>query len=119
MQYAHNSRTNHLGIGDNYSQAASLSHTVILHADAAEMNLINTKTGEAHWFCQEAWAGGIGHGRGLHQSRMWRDDGLHIASSIQDGMVRLGQGDGSGKRGFSPKGMILQLQKSGKRNEKL
>lgn len=69
--------------------------------------------GEAIWFCQEAWTGGARHGRGLHESRMWRDeDGLQIASTIQDGMVRLRREDGKGKAGFSPDAMIKDLEKS-------
>ena len=70
-------------------------------------------TGEARWFCQEAWTGGSRHGRGLHQSRMWRDeDGLQIASTVQDGMVRLKKEDGEGKVGFAPEIMAKNLAAS-------
>jgi hypothetical protein len=44
---------------------------------------------------------------------MWRDeDGLQIASTVQDGMVRLKREDGQGKPGFSPGGMAKDLEAS-------
>ena len=108
---------------------ASLSHTVIFHTDRDELSMVDSKNGQPYWFCQEAWAGGARHGRGLHESRMWRDDGLHVASSIQDGMVRLKvsgsenglmpsqpvlttrkREDGQSKKGFSPEGMAKDLE---------
>ena len=112
-------RSNHLGIGDNYSQIASLSHIVIFHADTTELDMIDPSTGEARWFCQEAWAGGSRHGRGLHQSRMWREDGLQIASTMQDGMVRLRREDGKGAVGFSQQGMLKDLEAGKKSKAKL
>lgn len=72
--------------------------------------MMDSENGEARWFCQEAWPGGSRHGRGLHQSRMWREDGLHVASTMQDGMLRLKTEDGKGKMGFSP----LQLEQRAK-----
>lgn len=108
------SRSNHIGIGNNYSQIASLSHTVIFHADGEELSMTDPSTGQARWFCQEAWTGGSRHGRGLHQSRMWRDeDGLQIASTIQDGLVRLRRTDGKLTPGFSPQAMVKELETSG------
>ncbi|KAK3696075.1 hypothetical protein LTR37_018156 [Vermiconidia calcicola] len=107
--------SNHLGVGNDYSQIASLSHTVIFHTDHCapeEFSMLDPSTGQARWFVQEAWTGGARHGRGLHETRIWKDeDGFQIASSIQDGMMRLKQDDGEGKAGFSPEGMIRQLEK--------
>ena len=75
--------------------------------------MIDPNTGQARWYCQEAWTNGSRHGRGMHQSRMWRDeDGLQIASTVQDGMVRLKREDGQGKAGFSPAGMAKDLEVS-------
>lgn len=108
------SRSNALGVGDNYSQIASLSHTVIFHATPEELSMTSPSSGAPNWFCQEAWAANARHGRGLHQSRMWREDGLQIASTVQDGMVRL-KGEGEGKVGFDPRGMAKQLDASRKR----
>lgn len=80
--------------------------------------MIDRSTSKPHWFCQEAWAGGSRHGRGLHQSRMWREDGLHVATTMQDGMLRL-KGDGlKGKPGFAPR-MTERLEGERKRDEKL
>jgi hypothetical protein len=54
---------------------------------------------------------------------MWRDDdGLQIASTIQDGMVRLKTDDAKGKVGFSPEQMAEQLEaklKADRRSGKL
>lgn len=104
--------SNHLDIGNDYSHIASLSHTVIFHADVSEVDMVDRSTGQPRWFCQEAWTGGAQHGRGLHESRMWREDGLHVAWTIQDGMVRLKRDDGIEKPGFSPNAMVKQLQTS-------
>ncbi|KAK3067000.1 hypothetical protein LTR53_016373 [Teratosphaeriaceae sp. CCFEE 6253] len=102
--------SNHLGVGDDYSQMGSLSHTVIIHGTAAELEMTDRATNEPRWFCQEAWTGGSRQGRGTHQSRMWADDGLHIATTLQDGMVRLREEGKEGKAGFSPEAMIRQLE---------
>lgn len=105
-------------MGNNYSAIASLCHTVIFHADALEMDMIDPETKEPRWFCQEAWPGGSRHGRGLHQSRMWREDGLQVATTMQDGMLRLQREDGKRKPGFSPIG-TENLDKSRRRDGKL
>ncbi|KAK5170269.1 uncharacterized protein LTR77_004855 [Saxophila tyrrhenica] len=110
--------SNNLGIGNDYSQIASLSHTVIMHADGAELSMVDRKTGQPLWFVQEAWTGGSRHGRGLHQSRMWREDGLQVASTIQDGMMRLKSDDGKGKAGFSPEQMAQQLEEKLKKDRR-
>ena len=102
--------SNNLGVGNDYSQIASLSHTVIMHADGSQLATTDPRTGEALWFVQEAWTGGARHGRGLHQSRMWREDGFQIASTIQDGMMRLKTENEKGKAGFSPEQMAQQLE---------
>ena len=91
--------TNALGMGDRFTQMASLSHTVVLH-EIGESMLVDTGTptgrkkedgqgvkGE-RWFCQEARSVRSGDGRGLHESRIWGPDGCLIASTIQDGMLR-------------------------------
>ena len=103
-------------MGDDYSAIASLAHSVVFHADASEIAMTNPQTKEARWFCQEAWPGGSRHGRGLHQSRMWSDDGLHVASTMQDGMLRLKREDGKTKPGFS---QLQPVKTASKRDEKL
>lgn len=55
-------------------------------------------TGEADernrkWFVQESWTSRAGGGRGLHHSRLWDPDtGVHIATTLQDGLVRFNEG---------------------------
>ncbi|KAF2102395.1 Thioesterase/thiol ester dehydrase-isomerase [Rhizodiscina lignyota] len=89
--------TNMLDVGDDYMQMASLSHTVILHVNPDGMNAVKRQaagkpgTGKK-WFCQEAWATRNAVGRTLHESKIWDDEGVHIATTIQDGLVRLGPG---------------------------
>ena len=117
-EFANWDRSNQFGVGDDYSTIASLTHTVTFHADGLEMEMIDPKTGEARWFCQEAWTGGSRHGRGLHQSRMWREDGLHVATTMQDGMLRLKTEDGTGKPGFGPR-ITEHMGTRGKPDEKL
>jgi len=117
-------RSNAFDVGNNYSTIASLSHTVTLHAAGAELSTTHPVTGEPLWFCQEARAGGSRHGRAFHVSRLWRWDvdvstgqseggmrgHLHVASTSQDGMLRL-KGPGlEGKLGFQPD-MLAALEK--------
>lgn len=45
--------------------------------------------GERHWFLHENAIDKIGHGRGFTVGRLLRDDGLHVATCFQDGMLRL------------------------------
>lgn len=113
-------RSNAFDVGNNYSTIASLSHTVTLHAAGAELSTTDPVTGDPLWFCQEARAGGSRHGRAFHISRLWRWDvdrngaHLHVASTSQDGMLRL-KGPGlEGKLGFQPD-MLAALE--GKKDE--
>jgi len=41
---------------------------------------------------------------------MWSEDGLHLATTLQDGMVRLRREGEEGKPGFSPEAMTRQLE---------
>lgn len=108
----------HLGLGRELARTASLSHTVIFHAPLEQMLMAdeprgrNAKSpptepvkgedwsGEADesarkWYVQEAWMTRAGGGRGLHHSRLWdAETGVHIATTIQDGMVRFKAKDG-------------------------
>ncbi|KAI9872276.1 MAG: hypothetical protein M1830_001828 [Pleopsidium flavum] len=89
--------TNALGIGDGFGMMASLSHIVVLHVGTEELLMVDRK-GEKRWFCQEAWTERSGGGRGLHVSRIWDEKGVHIGSTMQDGMVRLKRGE-KGEKG--------------------
>jgi hypothetical protein len=44
---------------------------------------------EGHWFCHEIAIDKIAHGRALAVGKLWRTDGLHVASCFQDGMLRM------------------------------
>ncbi|KAF1928100.1 Thioesterase/thiol ester dehydrase-isomerase [Didymella exigua CBS 183.55] len=45
------------------------------------------------WFVQEAWTTRVTGGRALHTSRMWDyERGVHIATTLQDGMIRFDDG---------------------------
>lgn len=91
---------------------ASLSHTVIFHADPSLLYLPNepvdkpsnaaptqvvgngaanpdSEVKERKWFMQESWMTRASGGRGLHTSRLWDpDSGVHLATTIQDGLIR-------------------------------
>lgn len=45
------------------------------------------------WFVQESWMTRANAGRALHTSRMWDyERGIHIATTLQDGLVRFKEG---------------------------
>lgn len=85
---------NHLDVGDNFTQMASLSHTVVFHTPPAEYTMQQKSSSgreDRIWFCKEDWTSRAAGGRGIHHSRMIGPDGRHIATSWQEGMVRLGK----------------------------
>lgn len=78
---------NHLDMGEYYTSMASLSHTVVFHTPVKDV--LMQRAGEKLWMCKEDWTSRAGGGRGMHLSRMWAPDGTHVASSWQEGMVRI------------------------------
>lgn len=78
-------------INDNYTAMASLNHTVIFHGGE---DLVDMQGGDegpgGKWFCQEARTDRVADGRGVHHSRILDLEGRHIATTMQDGMIRLG-----------------------------
>lgn len=84
---------NSLGFGNDISAIASISHTVVFHVPSKGL-----RVGKGDWFCQDAFSERSGGGRGLHTSKIWDGNGVHIASSWQDGLLRAGQSIG-GKEG--------------------
>lgn len=107
--------TNLLDIGDDYMQMASLSHTVIFHTNPDQLSTLTAEASwgaravasergalsekvKNKWFCEEAWVTRNGVGRCLRESKIWDDKGVHIATSMQDGLVRLGPGVSRGER---------------------
>ncbi|KAI9716251.1 MAG: hypothetical protein M1812_005476 [Candelaria pacifica] len=75
--------TNSLGLGNNFSALASISHTVVFHVPSK-----NLMVREGEWFCQDAHSERSGSGRGLHMSKICDSNQIHIASTLQDGLVR-------------------------------
>ncbi|KXS96445.1 hypothetical protein AC578_3220 [Pseudocercospora eumusae] len=102
----------HLDLGMEVKRTASLSHTVIFHVDLDQMVMgdepegrnsrspptedwgyADADEGGRQWYVQESWTTRAGGGRGLHHSRIWNlETGMHVATTIQDGLVRFGEG---------------------------
>lgn len=102
-------------LGDLFTNMSSLSHTVIFHAEEGEMRFgstseTTTKTttttkrtkspfhkennnndddgGGGRWFCMEVFGSRIHGGRAVHNCRIFNDEGTHIATCMQDGLIR-------------------------------
>jgi acyl-CoA thioesterase len=114
---------NFLDLGDNYLVIASLNHTVIFHEEAAGLSMINEATGKPYYFISEEKVDHIGYGRGLATWRLWREDGLHVASCFQDGLLRMtkdGQKGGAAEAFETTKGADTEgTLKVGRKKEKL
>ncbi|KAH8645840.1 thioesterase-like superfamily-domain-containing protein [Xylariales sp. PMI_506] len=67
---------------------SSLSHTVIFHVGGEELSF-NDKQGRKRWFYQETESKRIGDGRVLHQGKIYNREGVLVASSMQDGALKL------------------------------
>lgn len=102
-------------LGDLFTNMSSLSHTVIFHAEEGEMRFGTPKTssktttttttstkrtkspfhkannnddGGGRWFCMEVFGSRIHGGRAVHNCRIFNDEGVHIATCMQDGLIR-------------------------------
>ena len=94
---------------------ASLSHTVIFHNSGPALALGRSETEDKQqqqekWFVQEVWTDRVVDGRTVHKSRIYSEDGVHVASTMQDGLLRLApdesvsgepEGRGSRRKGLS------------------
>jgi acyl-CoA thioesterase len=102
----------HLEISADARRIATISHTVIFHVGVEDLLFSNEPAGkpknaaptervtdsdsapdpeskERKWYMQEVWTDRAEGGRGLHRSRIWDPDtGVHVATTIQDGLVR-------------------------------
>jgi len=67
---------------------ASLSQTVVFHSQASGF-VVGSERGGGKWYVQEVSTDRMGDGRGIHRSRIWSEEGVHVASSMQDGLIRL------------------------------
>lgn len=85
-----------LGI-ERWESMASLTLTVIFHQHGDALRMIDwdaapTKEGDKlpkKWFIQEGWTPRSGENRCVHESWLWSPDGTLLATTIQDGMLRL------------------------------
>lgn len=101
-------------LGDLFTNMSSLSHTVIFHAEEGEMRFgsassasattttttttkrtkspfhkeNNDDDGGGRWFCMEVFGSRIHGGRAVHNCRIFNDEGTHIATCMQDGLIR-------------------------------
>lgn len=97
-------------LGDLFTNMSSLSHTVIFHAEEGEMRFgsasasasststkrtkspfhkaNNNNDGGGRWFCMEVFGSRIHGGRAVHNCRIFNDEGVHIATCMQDGLIR-------------------------------
>lgn len=87
---------NHMDVTDRYTEGfrptmGSLSHTVVFHVPGKDLMMTEEGSGERRWFCKEDWTTRAAGGRGIHQSRLVGPGGLHVGSSWQEGMVRVGR----------------------------
>jgi hypothetical protein len=61
----------------------SLPHSVVFHVGSKDLVLR-----EGEWWCQESRTGRSEGGRGIVESRIIDRNGVHVASTWQDGLVR-------------------------------
>ncbi|QIW95765.1 hypothetical protein AMS68_001283 [Peltaster fructicola] len=83
---------NHFEVGGKYSQMGSLTHTVIFHSPIEQMMFpppAKHSSPQGDWYCKEDWTTRIGSGRGMFHCRVLSPNGTHIATVMQDGMIRL------------------------------
>lgn len=74
----------------SYTMMASLSHTVVFHnATQDHISTVDEQSGKSKWFTQEIWSDRGADGRVMHHSRIWDEKGRHVATTIQDGLLRL------------------------------
>ncbi|GIZ39716.1 hypothetical protein CKM354_000308900 [Cercospora kikuchii] len=89
---------NHFGLGDYFTSMSSLVHTVIMHSPPPA-TLFGSKTSPGHqrsplddksgrWFCMESWGSRVSSGRAVYNCRIWNSKGEHIATAMQDGLIR-------------------------------
>jgi hypothetical protein len=101
-----------LGVGDDYSAIASLSHTVIFHANAAGLDMLDRASANPprrKWFCIEERIDHISHGRGLAAATLWDvGSGAPVATYVQDGLLRMKPGV---KQSFGGQGAIFDKDK--------
>ncbi|KAJ5728962.1 uncharacterized protein N7483_003470 [Penicillium malachiteum] len=88
-----------------WAEMGSLSLTVIVHRHGNPLRMIDwdavSKNGDSSlqmkWFIQEGWSPQSAENRVVHESHLWNHDGKLIATSMQDGMLRVQKLSSRGK----------------------
>lgn len=134
-------------LGDLFTNMSSLSHTVIFHAEEGEMRFGTPKTssktttttttstkrtkspfhkannnddGGGRWFCMEVFGSRIHGGRAVHNCRIFNDEGTHIATCMQDGLIRFaGDPQNPTEEELEMMEAVKRGWKRGRRGEKL
>ncbi|KAI4726223.1 Thioesterase/thiol ester dehydrase-isomerase [Aureobasidium sp. EXF-10728] len=88
----------HFEISDRFTHMASLSHTVVFHSPASHI-MLQDRSGK-HWFSQEVWTTRAGGGRATHHSRIIGPGGTHVATTFQEGMIRVGLGENQYEKAY-------------------
>ena len=84
---------NHLEVAGSYSQMGSLAHTVIFHAPYEQLKFKPATVSigpQGNWYVKEDWTTRVSVGRAMYHSHVFAPDGTHIATLMQDGMLRVG-----------------------------
>ncbi|KAH0345972.1 Thioesterase/thiol ester dehydrase-isomerase, partial [Aureobasidium melanogenum] len=89
---------NHFEVSEKFTHMASLSHTVVFHTPA--LHIMTQSQSEKHWFTQEVWTTRAGGGRATHHSRIIGPGGTHVATSFQEGMIRVGLGENNYEKAY-------------------
>lgn len=82
---------NLLDISDVFTAAASISHNVIFHVPVGDL-LMEKEVGDGErklWYCKEDWTTRAADGRCMHHGRLVGPGGRHVASTVQDGVMRM------------------------------
>lgn len=74
------------GWGYEFSRAASLSYSFVVHVNAEDAVMAYGETDQ--WWVQETSFPRVRDGRGIVYSKIWNPQGVHVATEYQDGLVR-------------------------------
>ena len=78
-----------LGFETIIGQMGSLAHTVIFHGPPSRMQMVDDN-GKQKMYVQESWTSNSGADRLCHHGELWDyDEGRVIATTMQDGMMRI------------------------------
>ncbi|KAK3071293.1 hypothetical protein LTR53_008886 [Teratosphaeriaceae sp. CCFEE 6253] len=87
---------NQFDVGDVWTKMGSLVHSVTFHTGMEDLFFQPSEDSQSplddsngRWFCKEDWSDRVGAGRALFHSRIWSPGGRHVATVLQDGMIRV------------------------------